>query len=642
MSQEADYDVKKLEKLLDLMADDQLEDSDVDELQEILLSSEQARAKYINFNFVDDSLHWSYAEAALDNRRDNDYFRETVEQEKTKRPIPYVFIAVAAVLAISFILLNQLKPASAEAQSEVAVLIDGQGAQWSEPISDKLTTGKVSLLSGKAKIIFNSGAEMSLTAPVELDIKSHIHARLLKGKVKLYAPESAIGFRLETEASNFVDIGTEFEVSVDDDNNSEIHVLDGVVVARSNYSNAVVPFGKNEAGRIDSLHGKIIPVQKVETQNPLLTGKGKNKPLLNKASRVVFIGERNTDYETYLHMVNQAIYDFNPNDAPTLLNVGLTYKLGGTAEDYDEFVRQMKPTHAFLAIASVRPSYNIDHNPKWFEERVRELCDQLEKDNIKPIIHIGFPMSDKDPILSRFNTYKKVLLRIAGERSYLLSRADYIWEEYRKAGKVDTLAQSKGIRQTFTGHQVFCRSILDVFGYNAVDVPTRLRLKPLPGIISKWKWTEYESPEKLNPALISKINTSGWKSIELPLPADKGYTAKFINSYMLYETQAKKLGFALEMSGVYSNTIRAHTEFDSEGGAKFLNIGGGVKEIWLNGELIKDGLTNMFIDGRHPGGRRYAVELKPGKNTIVLDCTMNFFVSFTDDNLWGIQPPASN
>ena len=95
------------------------------------------------------------------------------------------------------------------------------------------------------------------------------------------------------------------------------------------------------------------------------------------------------------------------------------------------------------------------------------------------------------------------------------------------------------------------------------------------------------------------------------------------------------------MSGVYTNTIRAVGHFNSDGEDKFLNIGGGVKEIWLNGEKIKDGLTNMFIDGRHPGARRYKVQLKPGKNTIVLDCTMNFFVSLTDDDQWGLQAPAA-
>ncbi|MCM8526093.1 MAG: hypothetical protein NE327_06225 [Lentisphaeraceae bacterium] len=340
-------------------------------------------------------------------------------------------------------------------------------------------------------------------------------------------------------------------------------------------------------------------------------------------------------------MVNQAVYDYAPDKAPTLINAGLTYLLGSDDASYDEFIRKMNPTHAFLALASARPSYNIDHNPKWFEEVLKRLCDKLDADNIKPIFHIGFPMSEDMRVLNNFNNYKKVLLRIAQERKYPIARADHIWEEYRKQGKTYLLAQPKGIRVTYTGHQVFARSVLDVFGYNGLEVPFKLRLEPLPGILTDWHWTEYETPKKLNPGLISNLDTSGWIPLQLPMPVDKGHTSRFVNPYMLYEYQAKSLGFGLEMSGVYSNTIRAVSHFDADGGRKVLNIGGGVKEIWLNGELIKGGLTNMFKDGRHPGGRRYEVNLKPGKNTIVLDCTMNFFVSLTDDDQWGLQPPAN-
>ena len=636
---EPDYDVKKLEKLLDLMADDQLKDEDVEELQEILLSSEQARKKYINFNFVDDSLHWSYAEAALDNRRENQSFRETVEEPKAKKVISFTWLAVAAIFAIAFSIVFTLNRQSPAVDASIAALIEGKDVVWESPVGEKLEPGKIKLTRGKARIIFNCGAEMTLNAPVEVDLKSHIHAQLLRGKVKLYAPKSAIGFRLETEATNFVDIGTEFEVSVDENDNSEIHVIDGVVVARSKYTDAVVPFGKNEAGLVNAEFGTITPVEKAHVVHPSLLPSGQNKPLLNKESRVIFIGERNTDYETYLQMINQAIYDYNPDKAPTLINAGLTYILGADESQYDEFIRRMKPTHAVLSLAVARPSFDIDHNPEWFEERLNELCDKLEEDKVKPLIHIGFPMSDESKILARFNSYKRIMQKVAEERSYSLARADGIWENYRKEGKVHLLAQAKGIRLTYTGHQAFARSILDAYGYKGQEVPLKLRLKPLPGIIHEWHYKEYEKVEKLNPQSISQLNTSGWNKISLPMDVNKGHTSKFVNPYMLYNHQAKSLGFGLEMSGVYSNTIRAVSHFNSEGGSKFLNIGGGVKEIWLNGELIKDGLTNMFRDGRHPGGRRYAVTLKPGKNTIFLDCTMNFFVSLTDDLYWGLQAP---
>ncbi|MCM8534153.1 MAG: hypothetical protein NE330_23525 [Lentisphaeraceae bacterium] len=641
MSQDKpDYDVKKLEKLLDRMAEEELSEQDVDELQEILLSSEQARAKYINFNFVDDSLHWSYAEAALDNKRDNDYFKETVvdDQREKKAPISFPWTAIAAILAITFTLFS-MNTVSQNSPEVVATISADSTAKWAEDKGTSLSTGVIKLLEGQAKITFESGAEMTATGPAEIDIKSHIYARLIRGKVKLYAPKSAMGFRLETEASNFVDIGTEFEVTVDENNTSEIHVLDGVVVARSNYSDEIVPFGKNEAGRVDTFHGKITPLQKELPPAQYIGPMGQNKPQLTADSRIVFIGERNTDYETYLHMINQAIYDFDPKKAPTLINAGLTYKFNQKLDTYDQFIKEMKPTHAVLSVASVRPAYNIDHSPEWFESSLTRLCDKLDQDNIKPIIHIGFPVNTSPETLKHYENYNYILFQVAQQRSYSLARADLIWQKYLKENKTHKLAQSKGLRYTYAGHQVLARSILDCFGYSAVKVPLKLRLKALPGIINNWQWQEYETPTPITADLFQNLNSTSWPKLTLPMPADKGLTSKFINPYMNYEHQAKELGFGLEMTGVYDNTIRAVSEFESEGGNLFLNIGGGVKEIWLNGEMITSGLTNMFLDGRHPGGRRFPVKLKKGKNKIILDCTMNFFVSLTETNDWGLQKP---
>lgn len=634
---EIDYDEKRLEQLLDLMADEQLSDENIDELQDILLNSEEARQKYINFNFVDDSLHWSYAEAALDNKRENSYFRESVVDNKPVKFKSGFWFAAAAILVISFTLI--FFPAG-EKDSILAVISESNGAVWEKNQKTDLTEGSLKLVEGEVKIVFKSGAEMTMKAPVEVELKSYIHARLIRGKVKLYAPKTAIGFRLETEASNFVDIGTEFEVTVDDENNSEIHVLDGVVVARSKYSDEVYPLGKNEAGRIDSTYGKIVPFKKRDFENPLLAPTGESVPWLTKDSRVIFIGERNTDFETYLHMVNQAIYDYDPENAPTLINAGLTYGLGEDNDDYEEFIASMKPTHAVLALASFRPVYNINHSKEWFTKSVTDLCDRLEKDNVIPIIHIGVPARSTSRTLKNYEMYNMVLFKIAEERSYRVARADKIWKNYVNAGKESNLSMAKGLLFSYEGDKVFARSILDVLGYRGQEVPQRLRLKPLPGIIKEWSFKEYVDPEKLSPENVNNIDTSGWERISLPMDLKKGYTSRMLNPYMNHGYQTKQLGFALEMNGVYTNTLRAVSHFESEGGEKYLNIGGGIKEIWLNGKLIKGGLTNMYLDGRYPGARRYKVNLNEGQNTIVLDCTMTFFVSITDDNLWGLQHPV--
>ncbi|MCH2209390.1 MAG: hypothetical protein MK132_26490, partial [Lentisphaerales bacterium] len=61
-----EYDVKRLQQLLDAIADDSLTDEGEKELQVILKGSKEARKTYLEFTHMIDSLHWSYAENAVD------------------------------------------------------------------------------------------------------------------------------------------------------------------------------------------------------------------------------------------------------------------------------------------------------------------------------------------------------------------------------------------------------------------------------------------------------------------------------------------------------------------------------------------------------------------------------------------------
>ena len=67
---------------------------------------------------------------------------------------------------------------------------------------------------------------------------------------------------------------------------------------------------------------------------------------------MVFLGDRNTDFETYIHMVNQSIYDANPEKLPKLINAGMTCRLIFEDDEFKDLVLDMNPTHAVLAFGA--------------------------------------------------------------------------------------------------------------------------------------------------------------------------------------------------------------------------------------------------------------------------------------------------
>ena len=92
---------------------------------------------------------------------------------------------------------------------------------------------QVSLRSGVARVMFESGAEAILEGPCDFIVDNAMHGTIRSGSVSVTAPKRAYGFRIRSPNAEVIDLGTEFGVNVDDSGNSEVHVFSGEVLSRS-------------------------------------------------------------------------------------------------------------------------------------------------------------------------------------------------------------------------------------------------------------------------------------------------------------------------------------------------------------------------------------------------------------------------
>lgn len=126
-----------------------------------------------------------------------------------------------------------VETAATTASEHLATVVRADHCAWeggrSMAAGHRLAAGTVHLLSGQALVRFDGGATALLTGPVDFSVDSAGGATLIRGSVTIRVTERAAGFTLRTPASDVVDLGTEFSVSVERDGATAIQVLEGEV-----------------------------------------------------------------------------------------------------------------------------------------------------------------------------------------------------------------------------------------------------------------------------------------------------------------------------------------------------------------------------------------------------------------------------
>jgi hypothetical protein len=116
----------------------------------------------------------------------------------------------------------------------VATLVKAQSCKWGNSAlptleGSALVPGTLELVEGMATVLFSSGAEVVLEAPVSLEIVSSMEARVQRGTVVAEVPPQAKGFTIQTADTKVVDFGTKFGVSASEDGKCLVQVIEGLV-----------------------------------------------------------------------------------------------------------------------------------------------------------------------------------------------------------------------------------------------------------------------------------------------------------------------------------------------------------------------------------------------------------------------------
>ena len=159
------------------------------------------------------------------------------------------------------------------ATRHVARLTKLRGVAWSNPanapaIQSPLFTGqRLVFMAGLAEITFDSGTIAIVEGPADFEVRSGEESVLRLGRTIARVPTAARGFAIETKNVRIVDLGTEFGVEVDERQNTDVHVLSGIVEAYLPASgNAAQPLRveANRAVRFDSVAMRIgqVPVER--------------------------------------------------------------------------------------------------------------------------------------------------------------------------------------------------------------------------------------------------------------------------------------------------------------------------------------------------------------------------------------------
>ena len=233
-------DTQRLEELLTRLIESSLDDNEQKELDSILQSSKEAREYYNDYIDTHIALDWHFGDKCLDLPSGLEPVINTKEPE-SKKPVLFFIaplLAVAAVLAVVF-MIPKTTPAS-DSYTLVKSVSADWGSQKKYEIGAEFNPGAHSLMAGYCELSNNKGVKLIVEGPAEFELISHKKVKLQKGTLVATVDDDKLGFEVDTPKTNVLDLGTEFGVSVQENGDTEVHVLEGKVETRTGKSKTLI------------------------------------------------------------------------------------------------------------------------------------------------------------------------------------------------------------------------------------------------------------------------------------------------------------------------------------------------------------------------------------------------------------------
>ncbi len=235
-------------------------------LETLVVGNGQARKFYVEYMHQHAGLYWQHAdegvafalnslvsECTIDENRVGSFDQagkggadpHASSENIVLGPWTWKKTAAVAVILIGGVLMGWGVAEKNPLEPSIATLIKAANCSWQGGVlpteeGAKLRTGRLRLQEGLARLKFTSGAELTLEAPVDIELLSPMLCRLHRGTVVAKVPEQAQGFTIETESAKLVDHGTEFGVHVDGHGGrTNVLVFDGIVDVEQKQSGEV-------------------------------------------------------------------------------------------------------------------------------------------------------------------------------------------------------------------------------------------------------------------------------------------------------------------------------------------------------------------------------------------------------------------
>lgn len=224
------------QKLLDLYFDGNLEGDELKDFESMLRSSAGNRKEFWFQARLHGRLH--------DHWRHQNGFRLVAPQARCRN----VFMAIAALLvAICSVTIwnigdragQQGRVASTDEENAVtepaavAMVSESLEVTWKSGVNlgpnSVVRPGLYEMTAGTLVIDFYSGARVTMKAPASFTVLSETRFRLNHGGIEVDVPEVATGFTVDIPGGGVLDLGTRFEMRVNEDGGARVEILEGEV-----------------------------------------------------------------------------------------------------------------------------------------------------------------------------------------------------------------------------------------------------------------------------------------------------------------------------------------------------------------------------------------------------------------------------
>jgi len=196
----SDYDPSRLDLLLQHLFDESIYDSQVAELNAILLVSPRSRGHYRKSL----RLH-----AALIRHRQTETSVQTPPPSppaRWRRVAPRLAIAACLLLAALYHWIPNQKP--------LASLTGTTAAIWAGASATADLDHPMDLVAGFAEVTYQNGVRVILEGPCRFAVTSPMSMSVTHGRATVKVPHPVTGFHLDTPAGRMTDLGTEFGIAV--------------------------------------------------------------------------------------------------------------------------------------------------------------------------------------------------------------------------------------------------------------------------------------------------------------------------------------------------------------------------------------------------------------------------------------------